>query len=593
VIKKLDKLIVTAFLGPFFLTFVVVVFILLTIYLLSYIQDFIGKSLGFTVFSELIFYFSINMVPAALPLAVLLSSLMTYGNLGEHHELTAVKGSGISLIRAIKPVFLIVLVLTGIAFYFNNTIVPKANLKAFSLLYDIRQKKPAIDFKEGAFYNGLPGYSIKVGKKFPDGHSLKGVMIYNHTGGRGNTDLILADSGAMFTFNHEQYLSLELFNGTSYSEYNQNNNTLFPKDYVRNHFQRSKIVFSLASFVLNKTPEQLFASNKKMKDVWQLTKDADSLKTEYYLTKKNSATSITPFYNYGLFNDDKNKLDARKTSIRRMDSVKTKSIQKDSASGSQMVAGKKQTKEEEVQRHAQEASEKAAEAARIKAMEASRKLNKIKNDSIKKDSIKASRLLAKSKRSKRIKGQKKNQQQINEARRIDSLEKVKASEVSSAPKVLTDADKLIILNRAANQARSIKSATSNYIEKIDEVRRDANSYLIERDRKFTQSIACLIMFLIGAPLGAIIRKGGFGFPVLISIIFFILFYVFSIVGEKLAKEDVLPVWLGMWGANLILLPIGLFFLRQAKNDSRLFEGEVYSLFAARVVKLFKKRGKVN
>jgi lipopolysaccharide export system permease protein len=588
VIKKLDKLIVTAFLGPFILTFVVVVFILLTMYLLSYLEDFIGKNLGFTVFSELIFYFSINMVPAALPLAVLLSSLMTYGNLGEHHELTAVKGSGISLIRAILPVFLIVLFLTGIAFYFNNTIVPKANLKAFSLLYDIRQKKPAIDFKEGAFYNGLPGYSIKVGKKFPDGHSLKGVMIYNHTGGRGNTDLILADSGAMFTFNHEQYLSLELFNGTSYSEYNQNNNSLFPKDYVRNHFQKSKIVFSLASFVLNKTPEQLFASNKKMKNVWQLTEDADSLKTEYYLTKKNSSGTISPFYNYGLFPDDEKKKEQERLAlIRRRDSLQSKTLKKDSIQRPPLtIAGKKLSPREEANRHAQEASQKAAEAASLKAEEARQKA--------KKDSLKASQLLARKKRSEQIeanrrKSRESTMHELKERRRADSLARVTANKMPFTPKVLTEADKLIILNRAANQARSIKSATSSYLEKVDEMRREANSYLIERDRKFTQSIACLIMFLIGAPLGAIIRKGGFGFPVLISIIFFILFYVFSIAGEKLAKEDVLPVWLGMWGANLILLPVGLFFLRQAKNDSRLFEGEAYAIFAEKVVKLFKKR----
>jgi lipopolysaccharide export system permease protein len=143
--KKLDKLVITAFVSPFLLTFFVVVFILLTVYLLSYLDDFIGKNLGFAVFSELIFYFSINMMPVALPLAILLSSLMTYGNLGEHHELTAIKSSGITLIRVMMPIFIIAVCLTIGAFYFNNIIVPKANLKAFSLLYDIRQKRPAVD----------------------------------------------------------------------------------------------------------------------------------------------------------------------------------------------------------------------------------------------------------------------------------------------------------------------------------------------------------------------------------------------------------------------------------------------------------------
>src|SRR5436190_12033868 len=211
--KRLDKLIIGAFLGPFFLTFSVVLFIFLTQYLLRYLDDFLGKDLGFAVFSELIFYFSMNMVPNSLPLAILISCLMTFGNLGEHHELTAIKSSGISMIRSLIPIFLIVLGISISLFYFNNIIVPKANLKAYSLLYDIRQKKPALNIKEGTFYSDLPGYSVKATKKFPDGKSLKGVMIYNHTAGRGNTDLVIADSGTMYTFANEKYLALELFNG--------------------------------------------------------------------------------------------------------------------------------------------------------------------------------------------------------------------------------------------------------------------------------------------------------------------------------------------------------------------------------------------
>src|SRR6478735_8337192 len=211
--KRLDKLILGAFFGPFFLTFTVTLFIFLTQYLLRYLDDFLGKDLGFAVFFELIFYFSMNMVPNSLPLAILISTLMTFGNLGQHHELTAIKASGISLVRALTPIFLVVVGISIGLFYFNNVIVPKANLRAYSLLYDIRQKKPALNIKEGSFYNGLPGFSVKVTKKFPDGRSLKGVMIYNHTEGRGNTDVIVADSGYMYTFFDDKYLALELFHG--------------------------------------------------------------------------------------------------------------------------------------------------------------------------------------------------------------------------------------------------------------------------------------------------------------------------------------------------------------------------------------------
>ncbi len=209
--KKLNKLIIKSVVGPFFLTFIIVVFILLTQYMLKYFDDFVGKDLGMNVFAELIFYFSINMTPVALPLAVLLSSLMTFGNLGEHFELTAIKGAGISLTRTLRPLFFFVLIISFIAFLSNNYVVPQANLKAYSLLYDIKQKKPALDIQEGVFYGGIPKFRIKVNKKHEDGETIEDVIIYDHTQGQGNKDIIIANSGRMYTFNQDRFLRLELF----------------------------------------------------------------------------------------------------------------------------------------------------------------------------------------------------------------------------------------------------------------------------------------------------------------------------------------------------------------------------------------------
>ena len=476
--KKIDKLIVGAFLGPFFLTFIVVVFILLTQYLLKYLDEFVGKNLGFAVFSELIFYFSINMVPVALPLAVLLSSLMTFGNLGEHHKLTALKGSGISFIRMLAPLLIIVGFLTVCAFYFNNNIVPKANLKAFSLLYDIRQKKPALDFKEGVFYEGLPGYRIKISQKYPDGKSLKGVMIYDHRSGKGNTDLIVADSGIMQMFNHDKYLSLELFNGKSYSEY-PDQQSGSSHQFVRNAFINSKMVFSLASFDLSRTREELFASNKLMKNTAELDKDRDSLKKEFAIVEKNVETNIKPFYSYYYTNS---------------------------------YPG------------------------------------------------------------------------------VPAAPQYMGHPIPLNRDTVSQKNKEMILNRATNQARSLKSYTSSYVERIDYMQKEINVVKIEKNKKFTQSLACLIMFLIGAPLGAIIKKGGFGIPVLISIVFFIIFYVLSIIGEKWSKEGVVEVETGMWAANLILLPIGVFFLFQAKNDSRILE---FDSLSRGIMSIFRKKKKLS
>jgi lipopolysaccharide export system permease protein len=471
--KKLDKLILRSFAGPFVLTFAVVEFILLTQYILKYLDELVGKDLGAEVFAELLFYFSINMVPVALPLAVLVSSLMTFGTMGEHHELTAIKTTGIALPRVLRPVFFLVLLLTIGAFFFNNYTVPKANLKAYSLLWDIRQKKPTMNFKEGAFYNGLPGYSIKINEKLDDDKTLRDIMIYDHSKGGTNTTVILADSGQMYTEHNDNYLVLELFKGNTYVDQNHGSFRNSSEQFVREKFDASKIVFSLASFSLDRTREELFSDNKMMKNINQLTTVTDSLRRFNAREKAMYAPNVDPFYMY--FKADTGDV---KNGLKIHDKV----------------------------------------------------LNK------------------------------------------------------DAELVPVNAD---ILQVATNKARNVKTFTSSYIEKVNTLTRDANNYEIEIWRKYTQSASILIMFLIGAPLGAIIKKGGLGVPVLISIMFFIVLYVLAILGEKWAREGLLPVGIGMWGANAILLPIGLFFLYQARNDSSLLEVDFWRKLLTRL-----KRNKI-
>ncbi|MEO0333147.1 MAG: LptF/LptG family permease, partial [Bacteroidota bacterium] len=302
--KKIDKLVIKSFVGPFLLTFVVVVFILLTQYMLKYFDDFVGKGLGAEVFAELLFYFSINMTPVALPLAVLLSSLMTFGNLGEHFELTAIKGAGISLTRALRPLFFFVTLISIVAFLSNNFVVPKANLKAYSLLYDIKQKKPALDIQEGVFYGGIPNFKIKINKKFPDGETIKDVIIYDHSTGLGNRDVILADSGKMYTIQNDRYLMLELFKGNRYSETTKllasSNQGKGSEQFVRNNFDTTKMIFDLASFDLQRTKEEYFASHRRMQTMEQLSSSVDSMQYEKLAIKYDAFAGSTNFYNYHL-----------------------------------------------------------------------------------------------------------------------------------------------------------------------------------------------------------------------------------------------------------------------------------------------------
>src|SRR5688572_16120522 len=249
------------------------------------------------------------MTPIAIPLAVLLSSLIAFGNLGEHFELTAIKSAGISLLRTILPIFFFVVILTGIAFYINNNLVPKAALEAYSLLYDIKQKKPALDLREGAFYNGLPDVSIKVNEKFPDGITLKDIIVYDHRKNDGNKEVTIADSGRMSTILNERYLTFELFNGYNYTEGASNERAMTgqknnpSESLTLSKFSRTEVVFDLSSFDLKRTDTKWFESNRIMRNLTELDDDIDSIETEIYQQRLNYYTYRPTYFNYYLKTD--------------------------------------------------------------------------------------------------------------------------------------------------------------------------------------------------------------------------------------------------------------------------------------------------
>jgi lipopolysaccharide export system permease protein len=482
--KQIHKLVLKAFLGPFVLTFAVVVFIFVTQTLVKYFDEIVGKGLTLWVYAKLLFFFSINTSTVAFPLAILLSSLIAFGNLGEYNELTAIKSSGISLLRALQPVFFFAVGLTLFAFWFNNNVVPKANLNAYSLLYDIRQKKPSLSIKEGIFYNGLEGVSIKANKKFSDGKSLKEVIIYNHSQGNGNSNVTLADSAQMYNIMNGKYLVFELFNGTSYDDQSSMNRNDQKGKFMRNHFKHTKLVFSLASFEMDTTPQALFKYDRLMKNYKELRDSADSLSKNVNKQILNSQSSISQYYYHHL---------------------------------------------------------KHVPATKVSTPETGKATAAYWADS---------------------------------ARRAQQKEAIYR--------------KVSIYEAASNQARNVKSSIEGSKYQWESAQKEYRVFAIERHRRFTQSVACLVMFLIGAPLGAIIRKGGLGVPVLVSIGFFILFYVLTLMGEKWAREGVMQIPYGAWLADFILFLIGLFFLRQARNDSRLFDADVYKIAFSRLKSRFQK-----
>lgn len=531
--RKLDKLIIKAFLGPFVLTTAVATFILLIQYMLKYFDDFVGKDLGFMVFAKLLFYFALNMLQVALPLGILVSSLMTFGNLGENFELTAIKSAGISLVRALRPVFLFVILISIGAFFFNNYAVPIANLNAYSLLYDIKHKKPTLDIQEGAFYYGLPNYVIKVKEKMPDDITLKDVIIYNHSNSVGNKEVILADSSRMYLFMEDRYLKLELYDGNYYKETRKVGNDI--DQFSRTEYSRMDITFSLASFELDTTDQSLFQNNRQMKSVRQLAADIDSM--EARMNKLVSSFDQKSIRYFTYFKEDLRE-EQRLETIRRQDSIRGDSALSKSQRNEGGVAN-------------------GRVAVKEKPPKIRKSLKRGKIDSL--YSFKLDTLSIVS---------------------LDSLLKKKKASLISIVKV------------ARTKSRDIQNTLTSIVSRNRSTERDQSKYKVSKYKIFSQAVACIVMFLIGAPLGAIIKKGGMGVPVIISIFFFIAYYIMSIMGQKYAIEGVMDALYAVWLADIILLPFGIFFLRQARIDARLFDVDIYIIWWDKLIDRFRKKGKM-
>lgn len=546
--KKLDKLILKSVAGPFLLTFVTVVFILLTQYMLKYFDDFVGKDLGMDVFAELIFYFSINMTPMALPLAVLLSSLMTFGNLGEHFELTAIKGAGISLTRTLIPLFFFVLVLSVLAFFSNNYVVPRANLKAYSLLYDVKQKKPALDIQEGVFYGGIPKFRIKVNKKLDDGETIEDVIIYDHSQGQGNNEVIIANSGKMYTFDHDRFLRLELFDGNRYSEgaTSRSRSSSGGDKFVRTNFDTTKMTFSLASFGLQRTKEEYFASHRRMQNMAQLAQAIDSMQHERRTVRHAAFIGSNRFYRYHLRYDSLMPA-ALATSVLTIPSAsEVDTLLLDSAAKQLRGSGMFSARMSDTL-----ITSPAAQTLKIKDTEAWRE-----------------EALA--------------QEVTLQPKHI--VDEVDTALLTRVEKSIDASERSGVIAKALSQSRTIKNELQINSQKLRRLKGEINKSVYESGKKVTQAVSCLIMFLIGAPLGAIIKRGGLGVPVLISVAFFIGFYVLGEMSRKWAEELVMDPQLAVWFPNMVLLPFGITFLIQARLDTRLLETDFYRVWVDRIVK---------
>ena len=600
--KKLDKLILGSFIGPFVLTFLVVDFVLLTVNMLKYFDEIFGKGLGFAIYMELIGYFVISISPMALPLAVLLSSLMTFGNLGEHFELTAIKSSGISLVRALRPIGVFVVILAFAAYLSNNYLVPKVNLKTFSLLYDIRMKSPALDIKEGVFYNGIPGYSLKVNKKLDD-IRLNEIIIYNHSEGQGNLNVTMADSGRMEPFLNDNYMKMTLYQGQNYREARASRGiSENPVEFSRTEFTENIIIFDLDAFQLSRTPEDQWSTNRSIKNIAEIKLGLDSIQTlindqlyqNYqstestypFFTRKRKLIPIQAILERRAKDDTLRQIRAKQDKVYNDfmgDSNLDNTVMMDTNSSTSLILSDSITTSNQktlAELINQDTSFRKKKVNRISIQIQEEKIN---SDTI---SLSTDQLEKESQSPKLITsidttGTKK--QLVFRSESLTEREKFVIDSVVHANRLMTNAVTL-----ALNNARNLKNNFNVKMAQVDNFDREYRRYEIAWYQKYSQAFACFVMFMIGAPLGAIIKKGGLGMPVILSITFFILFYMLTITGEKWAKEGLINAFIGTWFSNLCLIPFGIFFLRQAKKDARLFEPDFY----LELYKILQNRWKV-
>ena len=474
--KKLDKLIIKAFIGPFVATFFITLLVLVMQFFWLYIDDFVGKGLGTDVILEFIWYQSAVLVPLALPLAILLSSIMTFGNLGESFELVAIKSAGISLLRFMRPLFFVTLFICGIAFLFSNYIIPVANLKSRTLLADIVYAKPAFDLKEGVFYDKINGFAIKIGKKEANDSVIQDVIVYEQ-GNQLQDNFIIARSEIMRVTENKRFLEFNLKDGWRYQERGNTyggDNT----EYIRIGFKEYKKQFDLSSFQFNRTADSVNKNNEKMFSMRQLEKAIDSLAKENSRTRRQMEKDMFGPFQFTIY----------------IDSVWAKQNLPGTISG---------------------------------------------------------------------------------------------KAIKSFDGLLPDSAKARVNQRAQELVTSLRISVESPSGVMKEKERNLRKHKIEWHRKIALSFACLVLFLIGAPLGSIIRKGGLGTPLVLAIVFFMLFYFSTTTGEKFAKENSISPFAGMWLSTFLLVPIGLFLTYKAMKDSQLLNKEFYYRFARQLAGLFR------
>ncbi|MCQ2202133.1 MAG: LptF/LptG family permease [Bacteroidales bacterium] len=473
--KKIELFILRSYIGPLLMTFFISLFILLMQGVWKYVNDIVGKGIEIPVIAELLFYLAIQLTPMALPLAILLAALMTFGNLGENYELTALKASGISLWRIMRPIAIVTFIISISAFWFSNNVLPVANLKFYTLLNSIRNANPEMEFKEKTYCNTIKGFRIKVDRKNTKTGMMYDLVIHDHRDEVNNTfNTTLADSGKIDINDKLGLVELTLYSGITYDEkVALSNKRLSDRErqmYRHDEFSIQKAQIKVDGMSFTRMSEDMLRDNYTMKGLSQLKQGVDSLQ------------HLEDSLQHSLHRHSLMSVGQRARSYYRSDSA--------------FVCA------------------------------------------------------------------------IDTGKIFPSLD--------SLAETLTEIQKKLAYESAVASARRLKQTIDDHVYNTKTDHGRLNRHIMERHKKFTMPLACLLFFFIGAPLGAIIRKGGLGMPIVISVIFFIIYYVIDTFGMKMAREDVWFIPCGMWLSTSILLVIGIFLTYKSATDSDLFRSEAYT-----------------
>ena len=467
--KTIYKLILKSYIGPLVATFFIVIFILMMNFVWRYIDDLVGKGLDAAVIIELILYATVNMIQMGLPLAVLLATIMTMGNLGENYELLAMKSAGMSLLKIVRPLVIVVLFISVGSFFIINNLAPYSNRKMFSIIHDIQRQNQALEFQDGLFFNGIDNMSIRVERQNPETKLLTGVLIYDNRSAGGDMTTTVADSGYIRLSEDKRYLLVTLFNGATYEH--TRSSQWYTKSTLRRHtFERQDGQIPMTGFDFERSDENLFTGSSQTLNIVELQSNIDSLEM---VVNRTTTAAYNPLLRDQIFTKDPDAISPPDTIF------------------------------------------------------------------------------------------------------VDRSEKIYALNLLDSIPTLTTRQKQRVYSNARQTAVSARNSfsfdESTSKEALNQLYRNKNEW----HRKLALPVSILIFFLVGAPLGAIIRKGGLGMPIVISVIFFVIYYIISMTGEKMAKEGTWSSMLGMWISSIVLFPLAVYLTRMATTDSALLDLDWY------------------